>query len=255
VSLSDRWSAPAAAEVHVLHAAARAAEDAGDLLGALRLVRRLPPALAGPRWTAELESAAVVSAEGSAAFACWLIRPALRWALAHPAGELLERYACLLLTTLGVPIAERRRRAGEVAATDPVVVDAALWDGDLLRRYLAEAASAGVLARAGPVEQWPEQPFSVWRYDGAATRGVRLTALADDAQVSCLGWEGPSPAAGDLLYGRLLPVEGAVPLAFAVAPTVVDRRCASRLLRAFQRRSGPEERILAVARSRRRAQA
>jgi hypothetical protein len=255
VSLSDRWSAPAAAEVHVLHDAARAAEDAGDLLGALRLVRRLPPALAGPRWAAELESAAVLSGAGSAEFACWLVRPALRWALAHPAGELLERYACLLLTTLGVPMAERRRRAAEVAVTDPVVVDAALWDGDLLRRYLVEAASQEVLARAGPVLQWPEQPCSVWRYDGAASGGVRLTALADEAPVSCLAWNGPPAVAGDLLYGRLLPVEGVLPLAFALAPTVVDRRCSARLLRAFQRRSGPEERILAVARSRRRAEA
>jgi hypothetical protein len=255
VPLSDRWSAPAAAEVHVLYAAARAAEDAGDLLGALRLVRRLPAALAGPRWAAELESAAVLCGAGSAAFACWLIRPALRWALGQPAGGLLERYAYLLLTTLGVPVAERRRRAAEVAVTDPVVIDAALWDGDLLRRYLTEVASPAVLARAGPVLQWPEQPFSVWSVDGPVSGGVRLTGAADGAAVTCLAWSGPPPAAGELLYGRLLPVDGAMPWTFAVTPTVVDRRGAARLLRALQRRSGPEERILAVARSRRRAQA
>jgi hypothetical protein len=59
-------------------------------------------------------------------------------------------------------------------------------------------------------------------------------------------------ARGALICGRLVPVPGVVGRAFVVAPVRVDQRCAVRLLRARKRSAGPEERIRAIGRLRRR---
>jgi hypothetical protein len=82
---------------------------------------------------------------------------------------------------------------------------------------------------------------------------VLLRDLSSDEEQPSLGWASAASLAQQaLLYGRLVPVEGTVPQAFALPPVAVDQRCAARVLRARRRRSGPQERLRAVARSRRR---
>ena len=238
----------------MLRVAARAAEDAGDYRGALRLVRRLPETEWTRRWLGQLEHVLGL-AEGAPERAAWLVYPAVRWARERPAGELLERYARLLLMTLGVLGPERELLLGLVASTDPVVLDAALFDGGLLRRYVTESLSPGLLTGGGPVADWQAQPPSIWRMEGLRDDAVLLHDLWSQEPARGLAW----PAArltpsGTLMFGRLVPVPGGIGRAFAVAPIRVDQRCAARLLRARRRAAGPEERLRAVARFRRRDQ-
>jgi hypothetical protein len=248
-----RRGLPTAGEAEVLRAAARAAEDSGDFEGALRLVRRLPDGTRARVWLRELRMAAGLPASASAELACWLIHPALRWAQERPAGDLLERHARLMLTTLGLPAEDRVGRTAAVAATDPVVVDAGLFDGGLFGGYLAAAVGPALLSRAGPVTTWSQQPASVWRLTSHSLDAVVLHDLWVDHEVRALPWpSSPSVALGALVYGRLVPVLGDVAVAFALPPVGVDARCAARVLRTRQRVGGPEERLRAVARSRRR---
>jgi hypothetical protein len=246
---------PSLAEAEVLRVAARTAEDAGDFSGALRLVQRLPSGRLKGSWSADLRQVVALPDDAAAQLAVWLMRPALRWAQERPAGELLERYARLLLTTLGVLGAERERSLGQVAHTDPVVLDAAMFDGGLFRRYLAEALNPAVLSRAGVLDTWPDQPASVWRLRTVEPGGVALDDVWSGQRTRSLGWPGAESRTQDLLvFGRLVPVPGPVGRAFALPPICVDQRCAVRLLRARQRGAGPEERLRAVARFRRRGE-
>jgi hypothetical protein len=242
-------------EAEVLRLAARSAEDAGDFDGALRLVRRLPDGGRQRRWLRELQDVAQCPSITSADVARWLVHPALRWAQERPAGrDHLERHAWLMLTTLGLLAPARTARLAAVAASDSVVVDAGLFDGGLFDRYLSEAAGPALLTRAGPVHSWARQPGSIWRVEQHGTATVVLHDLWARSDVRALPWDGV-PAPATLLYGRLMPVNDPVPLAFALPPVPVDQRCAARILRARHRGSGADERLRAVALSRRRAAA
>lgn len=248
-----RRAAPSPEEVEVLRVAARAAEDAGDFRGALRLVRRLPESGPTWRWMRQLDTV-IALPEDAPERSAWLVHPAVRWARERPAGELLERYAQLLLMTLGLLGAEREMFLGRVASTDPVVLDAGLFDGGLFARYLDEALDPQLLSRAGPLARWPEQPPSVWRVEEQRDDAVLVCDLWSLELTCALPW----PAAvllerGTLIFGRLVPVPGPLGRAFALPPIRVDQRCAVRLLRARRRGADPDERLRAVARFRRRA--
>ncbi len=253
MSASERVSvAHSYGETQVLRRAARAAEDAGDFQGALRLVYGLPPGGDTAIWREQLESAAVLASAGSAQLAGWLVKPALRWALGGPMGEVLEVYARLMLATLGVRAPERNSRLADVAGADRVVADAGLFDGGLFDAYLP-FVSVALLAKVGPAHAWSGCPASIWQLVASGSTSVTLHDCWTGHDVECLRWPAAAPAAsGVLLYGRLTPIAGEVPLAFPLAPTVVDRRCATRVLRARRRGSGPDERLRAVAHSRRR---
>jgi hypothetical protein len=239
-------------ETQVLQRAARAAEDAGDFRGALRLVRGLPADGGNAVWLEQLEIAEALPSTACAQLACWLVNPALRWALGGPVGEVLEAYARLMLATLGVRAPDRNRRLANVAAADRVVADAGLFDGGVFDAYLP-LVGPQLLARVGPVAAWSRCPSSIWQVVSHDRENLTLHDCWTGEDVACVAWPGALPAAaGTLLYGRLVPVAAEVPLAFALAPTVVDSRCAARVLRARQRRSGPDERLRAVAHSRRR---
>jgi hypothetical protein len=236
----------------VLRLAARAAEDSADFRGAMRLVRQLPESIETRRWCHQLE-AVLRLPDDAPQRATWLVHPAVRWARERAAGEVLERYARLLLVTLGVLGAERERLLGVVASTDPVVVDAGLFDAGLFRRYVSEALSPALRSRCGLLAQWPEQPPSVFRLMEVRRDVAVLSELSSAREVRCLAFAPARSTSPDtLLFGRLVPVTGAVGLAFALPPIRVDQRCAVRLGRARQCGEGPQERLRAVARFRRR---
>ncbi len=248
----SRRALPSPEEAEVLRRAARAAEDAGDFRGALRLVRQLPESGEARRWCHQLE-AVLRLPDDAPQRATWLVHPAVRWACERSAGEVLERYARLLLVTLGVLGPERESLLGVVASTDPVVVDAGLFDAGLFRRYVSEALSPAVRARCGPLMEWPEHPPSIFRSEEARHDVVLLSDQWSAEEVRCLAFPSArSTPPGTLLFGRLVPVSGEVGLAFALPPIRVDQRCAVRLGRARQRGEGPQERLRAVARFRRR---
>ncbi len=212
---------------------------------------QLPDSPADGRWSHQLRAVSQLPPSDSSGLARWLIHPALRWAQERPAGEVLERHARLMLTLLADPGADAKGELDELVAHDPVVVDAGLFDGGLFARYLAEGAGPDLLARAGPVADWERQPISVLRVERVKPDAVTLHDLWSDQQRTCWPWERVLPA-GSLLYGRLVPLAGGVPLAFALPPITVDRRCAARILRARRQRADAQERLRAVARSRRR---
>lgn len=246
--------APTAGEAEVLRLAARAAEDEADFEGALRLVRGLPEGLDRDLWQEQLELAARSPAHAPER-ACWVVHPALRWALERPAGEILEAYARLMLMTLGVTAGDRPALWEAVAMTDSAVGDAALFEAGLFAGYLATAARPALLEGAGQVWEWPACPPSVWEFLRVRRGRVELRDGWDGQEGACLAWAGAdSLRAGDQLYGRLVPVGGSgnTELAFALPATRVDSRCAARILLGRRRGADAQERIRAVAHSRRR---
>jgi hypothetical protein len=249
-----RRELPSPEEAQVLRVAARSAEDGGDFRGALRLVRQLPASGQARRWRCQLEEVLQLP-EDAPKRATWLVYPAVRWARERAAGQPLERYARLLLVTLGVLGAEREKLLDLVASTDPVVLDAGLFEAGLFRRYVSEALSPALRSRWGALTQWPEYPPSVFRLEEVRGDLAVLSDLSSAQELECVAFPaGRSTVAGTLVFGRLVPVKGAVGLAFALPPIRVDQRCAVRLGRARRRGEGPEERLRAVARFRRRDQ-
>ena len=233
--------------------AARAAEDAGDFRGALRLVRQLPAGGPTERWVGQLERVLALPEDAPLRLA-WTVHPAVRWAHERPAGELLERHARLLLTTLGVIGPERVQLLSGVAWTDPVVLDAGLFDGGLFQRYLTEALHPSLLAQAGWLREWPQQPTSVWRVERQDADSAMLCDLwaLEPAARPCVavhgtggaGQPGLRPAgagAGSARDGcSLFRRSGSISVALG------------RLLHARRRGAEPQERLRAVARFRRR---
>jgi hypothetical protein len=238
--------------MEVLRVAARTAEDAGDFRGALRLVRQLPASRPTELWSRQLEQV-IALPEGSPLRLTWLVHPAVRWAQERPAGELLDKHARLLLVTMGVVGPDREQLLSEVAGTDPVVLDAGLFDGGLFRRYLSAAMEPAPHALPQFLNLWPEQPPSVWRVEGRDGDSASLVDLwsLESLRVHASPDLGRA-ATGTLVFGRLVPVPGPLGWSFALPPVHVDQRCAGRLLRARTRAAEPEERIRAVARFRRR---
>jgi hypothetical protein len=234
--------------------AARAAEDAGDLAGALRLVSGLPDGRATRHWRGQLIEALSLAPQDLAGLACWMVHPALRWARERPAGGIFERHAALMLKTMGVGADRREQRLSAVAGTDPVVVDAALFDTGLFGDYLRAVEPSPLLALIPEVKRWSAQASLVWQ---VRELGVRELVVRDlwsgrdlrAARYPCSG----ALAEGALVYGRLVTVAGDPGRAFALPPVKVDQRCATRIVRARRQGSGPLERLRAVGHSRRRA--
>ncbi len=251
-AFQPRRAAPSPEESEVVRVAARAAEDAGDFRGALRLVRRLPAGGPTERWVGQLERVLALP-EDSPLRLAWTVHPAVRWARERPAGELLERHGRLLLTTFGVTGPERERHLSAVAWTDPVVLDAGLFDGGLFQRYLDEALDPALLAKASWLRDWPRQPMSVWRVERQDAGSAVLCDLWALDSLRVHAWPGMARVApGSLVFGRLMPVPGTPRWTFALRPVRVDQRCANRLLHARRRGAEPQERLRAVARFRRR---
>jgi hypothetical protein len=242
------------AEAHVLRIAARTAEDAGDFPGALRLVSGLPDGRATRHWYRQLMAAAALAPEDLAALACWILHPAARWAHERPAGLIFEQHAALMLKTMGVGAEHRERRAPAVAYSDPVVVDAGLFDTGLFSDYLLGLADSPLFARLPELNRWSAQESLVWQVLKVAAGEIVMRDLWTEREVCALdGASAEALAPGSLVYGRLLPVAGDPGLTFALQPAKIDQRCATRLLRARRQGSGPEERLRAVGHSRRRA--
>ena len=195
-----------------------------------------------------------LASEDLAGTACWLVHPAVRWARERPTGAIFERYAALTLKTMGVGADYRSHRTAAVACTDPVVVDAGLFDTGFFGDYLSSLAGSPLLKRVNGLERWPAQYSLVWQVIAVGSSEIVVRDLWTERDLSVQRRAGADTLhQGAIVYARAVPVAGDPELAFVLPPERVDQRCATRLLRARRQGGGPEERLRAVAHSRRRA--
>jgi hypothetical protein len=240
-------------ETLVVHRAARAAEDEGDLIGARRLVRLLPEGAEKWRWRASLDEGLRLGADHPAAAAdpgaaaAWWSAPAMRFGLESPRAAQLLALAAAVLQARGVAAPQRHRMAPGCLQDEPALLDAGLCDLGVLPLYLDQMADP-LRQALGSLDEWSRQPATIWEVDAVApgglvvsdATGLRRTVAAATPRVG-----DARPATGTLLYGRVVPAPGPV-WGFAVRPIPVNRVCARRVLRAVVRCGPVAERIRAV---------
>ncbi len=240
----------------VVRKAARAAEDAGDLAGAARLVSVLPPDEMSSRWSGQLAARCALPADAAPYVrGVCLLGPAQRWAAEGPGRQAMLQLAQATLRTGPGSAAEREARSSLLAAFDPLVADIALFDDDMLNAYLQHALSPAVLSRCGPVAEWGQVPGTVFEVlatgDGSSSlvRPVLTPAHPDgETSASPVRVLGPAGAPGELLYGRAVGA-GIGELVFALPPVPLTPVHAGRVQRCLLRRSPAVERIRLLARA------
>ncbi|HSP39055.1 MAG TPA: hypothetical protein VLR26_15025 [Frankiaceae bacterium] len=245
-------------EYHVIAAAAREAEDAGDLAGARRLIGLLPDDERRRRWARSLDVGLALDDELERAR--WLLEPALRHGFG--AGADVGSTARARLIVLAGDVLRARGAAAlaasvessHAAVQDPLLVDVALFDLGMLGRYRDEVLVPLGHRHAGVVESWLDRDVSAFEVQAVEPGGLVLHDLVHRQQTAVQrpGSE-PGPELGDLLYGRVLPVRDRA--CFGVAPVRVDRVTARRVVRALARRAPLIERLRAVASYQRRSAA
>lgn len=229
----------------VIRAAARRAEDAGDLLGARRLLGLLAHEADVAGWLTSIEAGLRCRDDDERAL--WLLQPAFRHGHVSATRQTLLSLAADVLRTRGRPASAGSSETALAAATDPLLVDAGLFDLGMLERYLDRVLRPAGHPLVAVLERWVTCRTSVFEVE--ATDPPRLTDRVQDRLVPDLrGGEGLE--AGQLLYGRLLPLP--VGCRFAVAPVPVDRLTARRIVRAVLRAAPPVEQLRAVASHQRR---
>lgn len=228
-------------EAEVIRAAARRAEDAGDLAGAARLVAALAADDQTRRWAADLRRGRQALADGPDATARWLLQPATRWGLTSPHAARWLALGGEVLRARGLPAAERARGQLGCLWVEPAVRDAGLFELGILDSYLTSALAPDVLAQAPFLARWSGCPVSVWEV--ADDGRVRDLASGREEHVDSGGQDGPGPP-GELLYGRLVPLAAGV--GFALPPVVLGRLEARRVLRCLARASPLTERMRAL---------
>jgi hypothetical protein len=240
-------SAPVDEEL-AIRAAARRAEDAGDLVGALRLLRLLGDDAELVRWRTSL--AAGLRCRDETERARWLLQPAFRHGFVSAARQALLTLAADVLRTRGRAAVAGSGETADAAVVDPLLIDAGLFDLGMLGDYLSRVLRPGGSPLVPLLARWPACRVSVFEVDG--TDPVLLTDLVHarpvDGPVLVDGLE-----VGSLVYGRILPLpQGSC---FSAPPVPVDRLTARRIARAVLRSAPPVEPLRAVASFQRRTAA
>lgn len=232
-----------------IRAAARAAEDSGNLPGALRLVPLLPDDPERRRWWHSLQCG--LHAVDDAARAAWLLQPALRHAAGGVAWMPFLTLTADVLRARGVPAVAGDLHTVDCATSDPLVIDVGVFEFGFLQNYLDAVLVPRGDAAAEVLTAWIGCPISaheVLAVEGA-TLTVRDLVAGETVDVEdVVGWE-----PGALLYGRVVPTAGSA--RFALPAVELDRVAARRVARAFVRRAPVGERLRAVASYQRRSAA
>lgn len=254
-STRTRRPPPTADEQVVLARTARRAEDSGDFAGARRLVRTLPPSPEQRRWLASLDAVLALGSEAATGeLAGWLLQPALRFAVESTRFSVVLGFADEVLRSRGLTAPERAARLAADPIVDPLVVDAALFDGEILAGYLEESLAPGLRSRAAPIETWPGCPPAVVEVLGAVGDGgavgaegrpVRVRGVLDDRDHQVAPF--PDSGLGGFRYGRLVNQPGNPSIRFALPPVRLDRITARRVARGVLRGAPVEERLRALA--------
>jgi hypothetical protein len=241
---------PNADEQVVLARAARRAEDAGDFAGARRLVRTLPPTPERRRWLVSLDAVLALGSEPAAGdLAAWLLQPALRFAVESTRFAVLLGFADEVLRSWGLTAPERAARLAAEPVVDPLVVDAALFDGGILAAYLGKGLAPALRRRAAPIETWPGGPPAVIEVVGLEGGPVRVRGVLDERDQLVAPF--PDAGLGGFRYGRLVAQPGDPSVRFALPPVRLNRITARRVARAVIRSAPVEERLRAIASQRR----
>ncbi|WP_370614416.1 hypothetical protein [Mumia sp. Pv 4-285] len=121
--------------------------------------------------------------------------------------------------------------APRVAASDTLCQAFALYDGGGLASFLDQRASPALIDRAGRVREWSDAPLQVYELSG--TEGevliVRDHASGREHRTLHVG-AAVGNAPGDLVLGRLVPIETAPGLMFERRPMLLDRVTADSLV-------------------------
>jgi hypothetical protein len=240
---------PDADEHAAIRAAARAAEDAGNLRGALRLVPLLPDEPERRRWVQSLEEGLHVETEkDETARTAWLLQPAMRHAAGSVAWSRLLTLAADVLRTRGIPTVAGDLHSVAAATGDPPLIDAGLFDLGMLQSYLDAVLLPRGREAAGTLATWTACPVSAHEVLGVDrdTATVRDLVGGTEVPLKGSGWR-----AGALLYGRVVSEAGVA--RFALPPVELDRIAARRVARAVVRRAPVGERLRAVASYQRRS--
>lgn len=253
VTSEPESSAPSVALVDehvVIRSAARRAEDAGDLLGARRLLGLLAHEADVNGWIASIDAG--LRCRDDTERALWLLQPAFRHGYVSATRQALISLAADVLRTRGRAASGGSGEAAAAAGTDPLLVDAGLFEFGMLGRYLERVLRPAGHPLVAVLARWVACPVSVFEVE--AGEPLQLTDRRQGRPVSgALRTDGlPGKLeVGQLLYGRLLPLPDGC--CFAAAPVPVDRLTARRIVRALLRAAPPVEQLRAVAAHQRRA--
>lgn len=246
-------SAPSRAsddEQLAVRTAARQAEDAGDLIGACRLLALLAESPEVLDWKASLEAG--LRCRNDAERARWLLQPAFRHGCAAARRHVLAALAADVLRTRGIAAVTGEAASAACALRDPLLVDAGLFDLGMLADYVVRVLEPGRHPLRTVLQGWVGRPATVWEVRSVSGQRLDLQDLVDGAEIAATAATAATgaetrtePAAGDLLYGRLVPLGRGH--GFTFPPVPIDRLPARRVLRAIVRAAPLAERLRAVA--------
>lgn len=213
------------------------AEARGDAEAALDCYRRGVHVDGAPK-QAELAHLAAVGADAPTwLVGRWAARQAYERMIVDQDPRLDDAVRAVLATTHELPddLTEMSDRAwyelGTTAvATDWLVRELALYEAGGLRDFLDLHAEPPLLARAGPLQRWPDAPLQVYRYGSLQAAVLCVTDVGTDESwdVMHLGCAaGVDPEA--FVLGRLVPVDAEPGLMFERRPLALDEQTARQL--------------------------
>lgn len=229
--------------------AARQAEDAGNLTGARRLLALLGDDAEVHRWRASLDAG--LRCADDATRALWLLQPAFRHGCATARRHVLNTLAADVLRTRGVAAVAGEPRSVACATQDPLLVDAGLFDLGMLADYVTRVLTPAAHPLVAVLQSWVGRPATVCEVQSAGPERWTLRDLSDGRAVEATAVHADAVGEGELLYGRLLPLDGVA--RFAMPPVPVDRTTGRRVLRAVVRAAPLAERLRAIASHQRRS--
>ncbi|MEO7267646.1 MAG: hypothetical protein ABIW49_00355 [Knoellia sp.] len=122
----------------------------------------------------------------------------------------------------------------QLAASDHLVQDIALFEMGGLANYLREVAEPGLLTRTECIDRWAQAPVGVYREE--AVQGCRrvLTDLVSGDRVEVLNLGASTSGPGGALIGRVVPITDEPGVMFASHPMCVDDRTAQTVVDAVR---------------------
>ena len=212
-------------------------EAAGDLSGALRLLRSGTCVRGGGHEGRLAEMVRLGDSAPAWAWARWIVGAAYRWAVVH--ADPRTDQAILEVFAATYPDDERLsdELAVSIAAFDELTSDLVTFDLGVLQDYLDVQAGPRLLEHAVGVGEWGAASPSVFRLGGLSGDRLAVTDLVSGEQREVLHTgEAMGTARNEWVLGRVVP-DGAGGQVFASRPVTVGQR-AGRLLRQAIRTGG-----------------
>lgn len=119
-----------------------------------------------------------------------------------------------------------RMLAAQVAASDPIVRDLALFESGGLRDFIENTAQPGLLDRTDNIGRWVASAVSAYKFKDF--RGCRLVLqdLVRGEEIEVLNLGAMSETVDECLVGRVVPISTEPGWMFATRPLAVDEHTA-----------------------------